>query len=54
MELRAQLLDPAELGGDLRERACRILLEPADAPLARLDLPSDGPRPRIGLLAEHA
>jgi hypothetical protein len=54
VELRPQLLDAAELGGDLRQRACRVLVEPADAALTRFDLAADRARPRLGLLAERA
>jgi len=52
--LWSELLDPPELGCNLRERAGRVLLETADAPLARLDLAADGARPGLGLLLERA
>lgn len=54
VELGAKTLDAAELGRDLCERRGRVLLEPLDAPLARLDLAADGTRPRVRLLAEGA
>src|SRR5204862_4635588 len=54
VELGAELLDPAKLRGDLRERARRILLQPFDAPFARLELSADGARPCVGLLAARA
>jgi hypothetical protein len=54
VQLRAELLDAPQLGGDLRQGRGRVLLEPLDAALTRLDLPADRPRPRVGLLAEGA
>jgi len=54
VELRAEPLDAAELRGDLRERARRVLLEPLDAPFARLELSADRSCPSVGLLAERA
>jgi len=54
VELGTELLDPPQLGGDLRERGLRVLLEPLDSALARLELAADRPRPCVRLLAEGA
>src|SRR4029453_11588206 len=51
---RAQVFDPTQLRRDLRERAGGVLIQAADAPLARLDLAADRARPRFRLLAKAA
>src|SRR5207248_9426716 len=54
MELRAQLLDAPELGRDRRERAGGVLVETAEATLARLELAADRARPRFRLFLQRA
>jgi hypothetical protein len=54
MQLGTELLDASKLGGDLRQRGLRVLLESLDSALARFELAADRPRPSVGLLAEGA
>jgi len=54
VQLRPELLDPPQLGGNLRERRGGVLLQSVDAALAGLDLPVDRSRPGVRLLAEGA
>jgi hypothetical protein len=54
VQLRAESFHAPKLGGDLRQRAGGVLVQPTDAALARFDLSAERARPRFGLLVEAA
>ena len=54
VQLRSQLLDSAQFGGNLSQGAGGIRIQAEEAPLTCLELSADRPLPPFGLFLERA